>query len=60
MVSERQRKTVRLSFALTPEENERLEAYAEYGSWSVAWVIRRALKEYLDRCEAAGKIKVSA
>lgn len=60
MVSERQRKTVRLSFVLTPEENERLEAYAEYGGWPVAWVIRRALKEYLDRVEAAGKIKASA
>ena len=53
-------KKARLSVEISPELNERLLALARRGGWPLSWVIRRALKEYLDRAERQGKIEVPA
>ena len=55
-----EKKPIRHTIQISESENARLQALVRHGGWSVSWVIRRALVEYLERAEAAGKIEVPA
>lgn len=45
-------KTVRTTVSLPAEQHEKLQALADANGLSVAWVVRQAVGEFLDRLEA--------
>ncbi len=45
-------KTVRTTVSLSSEQHEKLQALAEANGLSIAWVVRQAVGEFLDRLEA--------
>ena len=45
-------KTVRTTVSLPADQHEKLQALAEANGLSVAWVVRQAVGEFLDRVEA--------
>ena len=44
-------KTVRTTVSLPSDQHEKLQALAEANDLSVAWVVRQAVAEFLDRVE---------
>lgn len=50
-MSTRLRRTVRTSVILPREKYDRLNEIASKGDVSVAWIIRQAIQQFLDRTE---------
>ena len=49
-------KTVRTTFSLPSDQHEKLQALAEANDLSVAWVVRQAVGEFLDRVKAGKRL----